>query len=68
MQIAEKFITMLRCPLSGTPLQQGDHGLASRDGSLLYVANRGSNYVQGKPKGQGSVSVIDFASGKVLGQ
>ena len=25
-----------------------------------------SNYVRGKPKGKGSVSVIDFASGKVL--
>ncbi|MDC7712184.1 class I SAM-dependent methyltransferase [Vogesella indigofera] len=36
MQIAEKFMTMLRCPLSGAPLQQGDHGLASRDGSLHY--------------------------------
>jgi YVTN family beta-propeller protein len=45
----------------------GAHGLyPSRDARLLYVANRGSNYVQGKPKGKGSVSVIDFASGKVI--
>jgi YVTN family beta-propeller protein len=45
----------------------GAHGLyPSRDAKLLYVANRGSNYVHGKPKGKGSVSVIDFASGKVI--
>jgi YVTN family beta-propeller protein len=45
----------------------GAHGLyPSRDGKRLYVANRGSNVVHGKPKGQGSVSVIDFATGKVL--
>ncbi len=44
----------------------GAHGLyPSRDGKLLYVANRGSNVVQGKPSGPGSVSVIEFASGKV---
>ena len=45
----------------------GAHGLyPSRDAKLLYVANRGSNYVHGKPKGKGSVSVIDFATGKVV--
>jgi YVTN family beta-propeller protein len=45
----------------------GAHGLyPSRDGKLLYVANRGSNYIHGKPKGKGSVSVIDFATGKVI--
>ena len=49
------------------PTGVGAHGLyPSRDGKLLYVANRGSNYVHGKPKGKGSVSVVDFASGKVL--
>ena len=49
------------------PTGVGAHGLyPSRDGKLLYVANRGSNYVHGKPKGKGSVSVLDFASGKVL--
>ena len=41
----------------------GTHGLyPSRDGKLLYVANRGSNTVHGKPRGKGSVSVIDFAT------
>ncbi len=41
----------------------GAHGLyPSRDGKSLYVANRGSNKIKGRPKGKGSVSVIDFAS------
>ena len=41
----------------------GTHGLyPSRDGKLLYVANRGSNTVHGKSKGKGSVSVLDFAT------
>ena len=45
----------------------GAHGLyPSRDGRLLYVANRGSNQIRGKPRGPGSVSVFEFASGKVL--
>ena len=49
------------------PTGVGAHGLyPSRDGKLLYVANRGSNHVHGKPKGKGSVSVIDFATGKVI--
>ncbi len=49
------------------PTGVGAHGLyPSRDAKLLYVANRGSNYVHGKPKGKGSVSVIDFATGKVV--
>lgn len=44
----------------------GAHGLyPSRDGKKLYVANRGSNKIHGPPRGPGSVSVIDFASGKV---
>ena len=48
------------------PTGVGTHGLyPSRDGKNLYVANRGSNTVQGKPKGKGSVSVIDFATMKV---
>ncbi len=43
------------------------HGLyPSRDGKLLYVANRGSHNIHGKRKGPGSVSVIDFASNKTL--
>ena len=44
----------------------GAHGLyPSRDGKKLYVANRGSNLIRGKPLGKGSVSVIDFATAAV---
>ena len=46
---------------------KGTHGLyPSRDGRKLYVANRGSNKIHGAPKGKGSVSVIDFATQKVV--
>jgi YVTN family beta-propeller protein len=45
----------------------GAHGLyPSRDGTKLYVANRGVARVYGPPKGKGSVSVIDFATRKVI--
>jgi YVTN family beta-propeller protein len=45
----------------------GAHGLyPSRDGTQLYVANRGVARVYGPPKGKGSVSVIDFATRKVV--
>ena len=45
----------------------GTHGLyPSRDGTKLYVANRGSHKVYGPPRGKGSVSVIDFATRKVV--
>jgi YVTN family beta-propeller protein len=45
----------------------GAHGLyPSRDGKSLYVANRGSNRIHGAPRGKGSVSVIDFATRKVV--
>jgi DNA-binding beta-propeller fold protein YncE len=48
------------------PTGVGAHGLyPSRDGRKLYVANRGSNIIRGKPKGPGSISVLDFATGKV---
>lgn len=41
----------------------GAHGLyPSRDGTSLYVANRGTNKIHGTPGGKGSVSVIDFAT------
>jgi YVTN family beta-propeller protein len=41
----------------------GTHGLyPSRDGKKLYAANRGSRQIRGRPKGPGSVSVIDFAT------
>jgi len=49
------------------PTGPGAHGLyPSRDGTKLYVANRGSGMVFAKPHGKGSVSVIDFATGKVV--
>ena len=45
---------------------KGTHGLyPSRDGTKLYVANRGSNRIHGPAHGMGSVSVVDFATGKV---
>jgi YVTN family beta-propeller protein len=45
---------------------KGTHGLyPSRDGRKLYVANRGSNKIHGAEHGMGSVSVLDFATGKV---
>jgi len=45
----------------------GAHGLyPSRDGKSLYIANRGSNVIRGKPNGKGSVSVMDFASEKII--
>lgn len=49
------------------PTGIGAHGLyPSRDGKLLYVANRGSNKMMGPRRGKGSVSVIDFATQKVV--
>jgi YVTN family beta-propeller protein len=45
----------------------GTHGLyPSRDGTKLYVANRGSSQIGGKPRGPGGVAVIDFATRKVV--
>ena len=45
----------------------GTHGLyPSRDGTKLYVANRGSSVIGGKPKGPGSVAVLDFATRQVV--
>ncbi|MBV8799231.1 MAG: hypothetical protein JO208_05435 [Alphaproteobacteria bacterium] len=44
----------------------GTHGLmVSRDGTKLYIANRGSHVVEDKPHGPGTVSVLDFASNKI---
>jgi len=49
------------------PTGIGAHGLyPSRDGTKLYVANRGSGLVYGPPRGPGSVSVISFASRTVI--
>jgi YVTN family beta-propeller protein len=48
------------------PTGRGSHGLyPSRDGKKLYVTNRGTHMGDTKPKGPGSVSVIDFATRKV---
>ena len=45
----------------------GAHGLyPSRDGRRLYVANRGAHQIRGKPNGNGSVAVIDFATEKIV--
>jgi YVTN family beta-propeller protein len=45
------------------PTGVGTHGLyPSRDGKKLYAANRGSKQIRGRPKGPGSVAVIDFAT------
>ena len=49
------------------PTGIGTHGLyPSRDGTKLYVANRGTDHVGGPPGGPGSVSVIDFATNAVI--
>ena len=45
----------------------GTHGLyPSRDGTRLYISNRGSNLIHGPRHGKGSVSVLDFATRKVI--
>lgn len=48
----------------------GSHGLSvSRDGTKLYVANRGShNMERAGPHGPGSVTVIDFATRSIVAQ
>jgi YVTN family beta-propeller protein len=49
------------------PSGVGTHGLyPSRDGTKLYVANRGSSHVGGPPNGPGSVSVLDFATRQIV--
>lgn len=49
------------------PTGPGTHGLyPSRDGKRLYAANRSSHKIHGPPHGPGSVSVIDFATEKVV--
>ncbi|MEP6565529.1 MAG: YncE family protein [Mesorhizobium sp.] len=46
----------------------GTHGfVVSRDGTKLYVSNRGSHKMeQGRAKGPGSVTVIDFATRSII--
>jgi DNA-binding beta-propeller fold protein YncE len=50
------------------PTGTGTHGLyPSRNGTRLYVANRGQDHVgNNPPNGPGSVSVIDFATNAVV--
>ena len=44
----------------------GTHGITpSRDGTKLYVANRGTTALSGSPHGPGSVSVVDLERGVV---
>ena len=49
------------------PTGVGTHGMyPSRDGTKLYIANRGSNLIHGPRHGKGSVSVLDFATRKII--
>jgi len=49
------------------PTGVGTHGLyPSRDGTKLYVSNRGTHSLLGVHKGEGSVSVLDFATRKIV--
>ena len=49
------------------PTGIGTHGLyPSRDGTKLYVSNRGSHRIHGAAHGPGSVSIIDFATRSVI--
>jgi DNA-binding beta-propeller fold protein YncE len=52
------------------PTGIGTHGfVVSRDGTKLYVSNRGSHKVeQGRAKGPGSVTVVDFATRSIVAQ
>ncbi len=46
---------------------KGTHGLyPSRDGKKLYVTNRGWDTIFGGPRGPGSISVLDFATNKIV--
>ena len=51
------------CEIGFVATGVGAHGLyPSRDGTELYVSNRGSHQVHGPSHGPGSVSVIDFST------
>ena len=51
------------------PTGVGTHGITpSRDGTQLYVANRGTTGVTGAPHGEGSVSVVNIATRTVIAQ
>src|SRR5205814_1295038 len=48
------------------PTGAGAHGLTpARDGSVVYVANRGSPEINGPAHGPGSVSVVDVRTNTV---
>jgi YVTN family beta-propeller protein len=45
----------------------GTHGIyPSRDGTKLYITNRGSNSIAGRPHGPGSISVLDPLTDKIV--
>jgi YVTN family beta-propeller protein len=45
----------------------GTHGIyPSRDGTKLYVTNRGSNSIAGRPHGPGSITVLDPVTDKIV--
>ncbi len=45
----------------------GTHGLyPSRDGTKLYISNRGTHNMYGVHNGEGSVSVLDFATRQIV--
>lgn len=45
----------------------GTHGLyPSRDGTQLYITNRGSSMIGGRRHGPGSISVLDFATKQIV--
>jgi YVTN family beta-propeller protein len=49
------------------PTGVGTHGLyPSRDGTKLYVTNRGTHNLAGVRRGEGSISVIDFKTREVV--
>jgi YVTN family beta-propeller protein len=49
------------------PTGKGAHGLyPSRDARLLYITNRGTHEHEGGQKAEGTVSVLDFATRKVI--
>jgi YVTN family beta-propeller protein len=49
------------------PTGIGTHGLyPSRDATRLFISNRGSTTIPGKPNGPGSISVLDCATNKVV--
>jgi len=45
----------------------GTHGLyPSRDATKLYITNRGSNKIHGSAHGPGNITVLDFATRKIV--